>query len=120
MNFIKIKCSGQAVLETLVALPLATSCFVLCFLFFHLHAQYLWMDHHLYQSLVCLAKGKNKADCENQMERKIKKFLWAGKLKDIQFHKKGEKQWKGSFTWSAPFWRVRLTETLNLKKEVLL
>ncbi len=111
--------SGQALGETLVLLPLAVSCFILCFLFFHVHAQHLWMDHQLYQSLVCLAKGQTKPHCENQMEKKIETFLWTGRLQNIQFYKK-ENEWKGSFIWNTKFWRIQFRQKLQLKKGVLL
>ena len=114
----KKKHSGQVLLETLILLPLTGACFILCLLFFHVHAQHLWMDHQLYQALICLSKGKTKPKCENQMNKKIKAFLWTGKLNNIQFKKK-EREWTGFFTWETGFWRIRFRKKLNLKGNIL-
>ena len=110
--------SGQAVVEALVLLPLVCVCFILCLFFFQIHAQHLWMDHQLYQSLICLAKGKAKRNCENQMQKKIKTFLWMGELKNIQFYKK-ENEWKGVFTWETGFWQIPFEKTLQFKEGAL-
>ncbi|MDE0519011.1 MAG: hypothetical protein OXH36_05610, partial [Bdellovibrionales bacterium] len=75
--------------------------------------QHLWMDHQLYQSLICLAKGEKQRNCKNQMREKIKIFLWMGKLKNIHFYKE-EKKWKGMFTWQAAFWKVSFKKTILL------
>lgn len=111
--------SGQVLGETLVLLPLVGLCFIFCLLFFHVHAQHLWMDHQLYQSLICLAKGQPKRHCENQMEKKIANFLWTGKLQNIQLYKK-QNEWKGSFIWNTRFWKIQFRQRLHLKKGVLL
>ena len=108
------KPSGQVLVEALVLLPLVCSCFVLCFLIFQVYAQHLWMKHQLYQSLICLTKGQEKSYCKNQMEKKIKAFLWNGKLKNIQFYGK-EKEWKGAFIWKTRFWKIQFRQKLNLQ-----
>lgn len=113
------KRSGQAVIETMVLLPLVTAGFMLCFLFFHVHAQHLWMDHQLYQALICLAKGKTKANCETQMKKKIKSFLWFGKLQNIQFHAR-EKKWTASLIWKTVFWQIKFKKQINLKGGIAL
>ena len=110
--------SGQAVVEVLLLLPLLCSCFILCLFFFQLHAQHLWMDHQLYQSLICLAQGKTEKSCENRMKEKIKAFLWMGKLKKVHFYKR-ENEWKGVFTWETGFWQIPFEKTLRFKKGVL-
>ena len=114
-----MKQSGQAVIEIIILLPLIASCFILCLLFFHVQAQHLWMDHQLYQSLICIARGKTKLSCETQMKKKIKSFLWTGKLKNIQLYQ-GKNKWKGSFIWETGFWRIKLKKQINLKRGVLL
>ena len=111
-----MKQSGQAVIEMIILLPLIASCFILSLLFFHVHIQHLWMDHQLYQALICLAKGKTKLTCETQMKKKIKSFLWSGQLKNVQFHQPGEKKWKGEFIWKTGFWRIKFIKQINLKR----
>ena len=105
------KKSGQALIETLLILPLICACFSVCLLSFHVHAQYLWMDHHLYQALICLAKGKK--DCKDNMTKKIKSFLWAGSLNNIQF-KTTENKWSGTFTWQTFLWKIPFKKHLKL------
>ena len=111
------RASGQAMMETLISLPLISACFILCLLFFHAFAQTLYMDHQLYQSLICLAEGKPKTDCEKTLQQKVKSFFWTGKLKNIKF-KKGEEKWSGQFTWETGFWTIPFQQTL--KKGALL
>ena len=101
---------GQTIIEALLVLPLAGACFIVCLLFFHVYAQYLWMDHHLYQALICLAKeGHN---CKDNMTQKIKSFLDIGQLKNIQF-KITENKWSGSFIWETSFWTIPLKKNLS-------
>ena len=106
------KQKGQALTEALIALPLASACFVLCLWLFHSYTQQLWMDHQLYQSLICLAKGERKSHCEKKMNQKIKSFLWTGKLKNINLYKK-KAEWGGSFTWETTFLKVPFKKTLK-------
>lgn len=111
------KKSGQALIEALLVLPLVCASFSVCLLFFHVHAQYLWMDHHLYQALICLAKGKK--DCKDNMTKNIKSFLWVGQLNDIQF-KTTENKWSGTFTWQTLFWKISFRKNLKLGELSLL
>ena len=108
---------GQALTEALITLPLASACFVLCLWLFHSYTQQLWMDHQLYQSLICLAKGENKSHCKNKMDQKIKSFLWVGELKNIKLDNKNGK-WSGAFIWKTSFLKIPFKKTL--KKEDLL
>ena len=107
--------SGQALIETVVLFPLVASCFILCLLFFNVYAQQLWMDHQLYQSLVCMAKGHTSYTCEKKMKKKIKSFLWAGRLEETKLYKKANK-WQGTFVWRTQFWRIPFRKTFELKK----
>jgi len=110
---------GQVLIETLVLLPVITVCFLLSLLFFHVHAQSLWMDHQLYQSLICMAKQQPKKYCINKMQKNIKSFLWTGHLKSIRYHKKPN-EWHGFFTWENQFWTLHFKKKINLKRKHLL
>ena len=118
-SHLKKRQKGQVLVETLVLLPLIYSCFILCLLFFFMYAQHLWMDHQLYQSLLCMAKGKTKPYCESQMKRKIASFLWIGELNNIQFHKR-KNGWRGLFIWETEFWRIQFSKQFIMRKESLL
>ena len=107
--------SGQALTEALIALSLTSTCFIVCLLLFHGYTQQLWMDHQLYQSLICLAKGENKQHCKKIMIQKTKAFLWIGKIQNLKLYKK-EEQWKGTLTWETPFWKIPFQKTLNLNQ----
>ena len=106
------KTKGQALTEALAFLPITSACFIVSFGLFFAYTQKIWMDHQLYQSLICLAQGENKTHCKQKMKKKIKIFLWTGKLKNIQLHKKTQ-QWKGTFTWETHFWKIPFQQTLN-------
>ena len=103
---------GQALTEALMAGPVVIACFVLCIGLFHGYTQQLWIDHQLYQSLICLAKGESQSRCAKTMKQKIKAFLWIGKLKNIKLYKQEEK-WSGSFTWETPWWKIPFKKSIT-------
>ena len=113
--------SGQALIETVIGLPLVLTCLTLCLLFFYVHIQHIWTDHQLYQALICLAEGQPTKECENKLIRKTKTFLWLGRLTDIQLSKVlNKKQWKGRITWKSLYWRLDFKKQINLIQGVLL
>lgn len=113
------KSSGQAFIELTILLPLVCSCFFLSLFMFQVYTQQLWMDHQLYQALICIAKGKQKFNCQNKMQKNIKSFLHIGKLKNINLSKKNE-EINGIFTWKTPLWNIKFQKKFNLKTESLL
>ena len=112
---------GQAIVETIISLPLVFTCLILSLLFFYIHVQHLWTDHHLYQALICLAKGQSTKACKDELIKKTKTFLWMGRLTNIQLHKiLNKKQWKGRLTWESLYWRLDFKKQIHLTKEFLL
>ena len=113
--------NGQAIMETIISLPLIFTCFILSLLFFYVHVQHLWTDHHLYQALICLAEGQSKKTCKDRLIKKTKTVLWLGHLTNIQLHKiLNKKQWKGRLTWESLYWRMDFKKQINLTKGFLL
>ena len=107
------KPKGQILIESLILLPLTSACLILSLLFFFLYSQYLWMDHQLYQALLCSAKGRSSAVCTYQMQKKIKSFLWMGHITNIQI-KKSFSGFKGFFIWKHPFWNLSFQKEIRL------
>ena len=108
---------GQAVVEALISLPMIFTCLMLCLLFFYVHIQHTWADHHLYQALICMAQGQAKEKCKNQLIKNTKVFMRLGRLKNIQLRKSLMfSQWKGRLTYEGLFWKMDLTKQLNLNK----
>ena len=109
---------GQAVVEALISLPLIFTCLILCLLFFYIHIQHTWTDHHLYQALICMAQGQTKEECKNQLIKNTKSFMYLGYIKNIQLGKNLIlSQWKGRLTYEGWFWKMDLKKQLNLNKK---
>ncbi len=108
----KRKQSGQAIGELMILLPSISSIFIFCFLFFYIFTQHLWMDHHLYQSLICLAEGETQARCKNRFREKTNPFLFIGKITNLKFHE-NKWQWKGSFIWENFFGSIHFNKELQ-------
>ena len=113
--------NGQAIMETVICMPLVLTCFTLGLLFFYVHIQHIWTDHQLYQALICLAEGQTTQKCKNNLIRKTKTFLWLGRLTNIQLHKiLNKEQWRGTLTWKSIYWRLDFKKQIHLAKEALL
>ena len=109
--------TGLAITETIISLPLVFTCLILSLLFFYIHVQHLWTDHHLYQALICLAEGQPTKTCKDELIKKTKTFLWPGRLTNIQLHKiLNKKQWKGRLTWKSTYWRLDFKKQINLNQ----
>lgn len=94
-----MKPNGQSVIEVLCI------CFSLIlilkgiFVVFWLMAGSLWVDHQLYQKLICLAEGRPQILCQKRLIKNIKTLHPLGTLTHSQM-RRGKNLWKGKIKWT--------------------
>ena len=75
---------GQSLVETLIIslglIALVKLSFILCWIFINI----LWMEHQLYQGLVCFAQQKKLEQCQYRVLRQIEKLDTLGTIKSLK------------------------------------
>lgn len=107
------KINGQAMMEAVIAMTLGIATLIICLFLFHGYVRKIWVDHHLYQSLICVAKREEIQNCKKILIQRVKHFLWLGKLKKIQLKGKGN-QWKGIVITENIYGRFVFQSYVNL------
>ena len=79
-------CKGQALLESLVALPFILGAISAIFITLYSMLGIYLLDHWSYQSTLCLAKEISKSSCQNQLRQRVS-ILPFFKISQIQMNK---------------------------------
>ena len=90
---------GQSFIETLI---LALSLMLLIqgtLLIFWIGVNILWMEHQLYQGLLCTAQQKEIEQCKYNTLKQIKKLNSLGTIKSLKI-KEFQNEWKGEIQWT--------------------
>ena len=93
------KPSGQSVIEVLsvcLSLILLLKGILLVFWF---TAGSLWVDHQLYQKLICRAEGRSQTLCRKKLIKNIKAIHPAGSVIHFQMDR-GRGFWSGKIKWT--------------------
>ena len=94
-----MKPNGQSVIEVLgICLSLILILKGILVVFW-LTAGSLWVDHQLYQKLICLAEGRPQILCQERLIKNIKTLHPMGTLTHSQM-RKGKNLWKGKIKWT--------------------
>ena len=104
---------GQALIETVV---ISLTWFLLIkgmVMMFILVSSSLWIQHSLYQGLVCLAEGRNAPRCKESLVTNIKKGIPLGKINDVHLQGNFE-HWSGTLNWNFYKWKWNFKERLVL------
>ena len=80
---------------------------------FWLLAGNLWLDHQLYQHLVCKAQGQPEILCVEKLLKESKKFTNVGAVKNIKIIPLNN-GWQGSLNWDIYGLFVPIRRTLKL------
>ena len=75
-----------------------------------------YVNHQLYQALICIAQQETPRVCQTQLIRRSQKFLAWGKLKNIQLQQKGEK-WIGTLILNIHPWNLHLKQKFHFKED---
>lgn len=107
------KAKGQSSLEALLISLLVFVLMKGVFVVFWVFIQFLWIDHNLYQGLVCRATKQKKAYCHKEVLEKIATFNVIGQIKNLEL-KQFNKVWKGSAHWDFYKWNFKIKNQLDL------
>ena len=83
-------------------------------MFFWILSARLWLNHGLYQHLMCHAKGRPKAFCEKKLIIKTEKLTSLGKIQNLKALQEGDKVWRGSLTWRMAGFHIPVKASLRL------
>ena len=90
---------GQGLLEALI-LSLALITLIYCtLLFFWMGTSLLWIEHQLYQGIVCVAEQKELNLCKQRVLKQINKLNSVGVIKALKIQN-FQNQWKGEILWN--------------------
>ena len=107
--------SGQSLLETLIVCLSLTSFIQFTVLLFWMGISVLWIEHQLYQALVCRAEHKGLEHCKQSFFKNTKKLSPVGTIENIKITN-FNKQWKGELLWRFFKKDFLIQQTLNLPK----
>ena len=89
---------GQSFVETLIFTLTLTILVKLILLIFWIFTTTLWIEHQLYQALVCVAQQKKMSQCKHTALTQIKKLNVLGTINSLNF-KIFQNKWKGELQW---------------------
>lgn len=89
---------GQGLVEALILCLTFTTLIYVLFLMFYLFTNILWMEHQLYQGLLCVAEQRNKEHCRRSTLNKIQKLNPLGGIQSLKI-RNFRKEWKGEMIW---------------------
>lgn len=89
---------GQSFVETLILTLTLIILVKFILLIFWVFINTLWMEHQLYQGLVCVAQQKKISQCKHTSLAQIKKLNTLGIIKSLNF-KNFQNKWKGELQW---------------------
>ena len=98
---------GQSLIEFFILFVFLGLCLPTLLSVSWLLIQKTWIEHQLYQAIVCMAEQHPKIHCESQLREKIKALGHLGELKSLSLSKK-----KGELVWS--FYKQDFTIKQNL------
>ena len=74
---------GQALIETIILLPMWVLITQGMITLFIIVSGSLWIQHSLYQSLVCFAEGRKPSYCREKLLKEIKKGMPLGRVTKV-------------------------------------
>ena len=86
---------GQTLIEFLVLSLTFVSIIQLLFMIVWVFINLIWMKHHLYQAILCVAQEKSQTFCNSQLLKDIKKLNPMAEISSLNFNSsKGELKWR--------------------------
>ena len=89
---------GQAFVETTIVMLTMILLIKLTMVLFLFIFSSLWIQHSLYQGLVCLAEGREVSYCKENIKTQIKRVVPLGHIQNIKLLEKHNNS-LGSLTW---------------------
>ena len=109
---------GQGVLEScLAALPVFFLLFF-SFQFIFVMAGKIYLDHQLYEALLCVSKGVSKETCEWNLRKKSRTFLSAGSKLSVWLDG-STRGGRASALWEVKPWKIQFKKTILIPEDLL-
>ena len=109
---------GQALIEFAVSIGVSCLLFFFILQFIFISGVKMYIHHHLYIALFCMAQGNSSTQCRQNMIKQIKKFVIWGNLKKV-FLTGTSNHWKGDVIWKLKPWKIQLKRTLKVPEDLL-
>ena len=90
---------GQSLIESLILSFALITILKFILITFWLFISLLWIEHQLYQGIVCKAQQKTEILCKQKIRQEIKKLNRLGKIKQLQFFQ-FQNIYKGKLIWT--------------------
>ena len=103
---------GQTILEFLAMLALLIFSLKGGLLLLWILTGRLYLDHQLYQLLVCRAKGQTENICSARFLKESRKFVLKGKITDIKISRQ-RRLYKGSLIWNVTNLKIPVRQTFK-------
>lgn len=89
---------GQSLIEFTIVILSLISLIQCVFMLFWIFTSLLWMEHQLYQGLICSAQQKEISECKTQIKMQIKRLNPLGTIQSLKI-KNIQRAWKGEIKW---------------------
>ena len=103
---------GQTILEFLALLALLIFSLKGGLLLLWILTGRLWLDHQLYQNLLCRAKGQAENICSERFLRESRKLVLKGQITDIKISRQ-RRLYKGSLVWNIKNLKIPVRQTFK-------
>lgn len=102
---------GQTLIETLILslvfIGLTQFIMFLCWMFIN----FIWIEHQLYQAILCIAQQKERRVCESHLINNINKLGHLGEVSSFHIDSK-----KGRLLWRFYKYNFLIKQNLNLSQ----
>lgn len=95
----KEKQKGQSVVEILILSIVLIGITKLILIVAWLYINFIWMEHQLYQGILCVAEQKKELFCKQKTLKEIKKLNPLGKMNSLKI-KQNQNRYKGELLWN--------------------
>ena len=103
---------GQTILEFLALLALLIFSLKTGLILLWILTGRLWLDHQLYQNLVCRAKGQTEKICSARFLEESRKLVLKGRITDIKISRQ-RRLYKGSLIWKIKNLKIPVRQTFK-------
>ena len=107
--------TGQTVVETLGLSLALTALVYLSWLLFWMGINILWIEHQLYQGLLCAAQHKEESLCKKTTLKQIKRLTVLGSVSLLKI-KGYQKEWEGEILWRFQNINFLIRQNLSLPR----
>jgi len=106
---------GQSLTEALILSLALITVIYFTLLVFWIGTSILWMEHQLYQGIVCAAQHKGISLCKKTVLKQIKKLNPLGLIQSLKI-KHAQNEWKGEIVWIFYKRKFLIQQTLNFSQ----